>query len=258
MDGLIVADIVRIIEQLAPVELAMDYDNVGLIVGDLKSKVTGVMVGLELNEMIIKEAISFGCNVIVVHHPLIFRPVYSILAGTPQGNKIFTLVQNNISVIAAHTNLDSTVNGLNDFVLKKLGIEPVPCQNVNIRIGTIKTTDLMSFIKHVKDCLELEYIHYCGDEHKQVSRVGLCTGSGMSFYRAACDEKVDVFITGDMKYHDAVDGVECGVPIIDATHFGSEIWVEDLLHEYLSNTLTAEFPIIKFTQYKNPIKVFAE
>lgn len=258
MDGIVVADVVRIIEQLAPVELAMDYDNVGLIVGDPKSKVTGIMLGLELTDEVIRHAKESGCNVIVVHHPPIFKPIYSIQSGNPQGNKIYTLIQNNISVVAAHTNLDVAVNGLNDFVLKKLGLEIVECQNTNIRLGAIKPISLKDFIKHVKSSLNLEYVHYCGDEQKTIRRVGLCTGSGMSFYKEACNESADVYVTGDLKYHDAVDALERGVPIVDATHFGSEIWVEDLLQEYLSNALNANVPIVKFKSYKNPIKVFIE
>lgn len=255
MDGLTVAHLLDHIEALAPKVLAMDYDNVGLLIGDKALTVSGIILGLELTEALIDEAIEKQCNVILVHHPLIFKPLYSIQASTPLGSKIYRLIRHNISVIAAHTNLDMARHGLNDFVLEKLGIEPEESVSDNIRCGHIRKQTLEEFIYFIKRTLELEYIHYCGDLTKEVVKVGLCTGSGMSFYKEALGENVDVYITGDMKYHDAVDAVETGIPIIDATHFGTEIWVEELLYTYLFGKLGGQCPIYQFKHYQNPIKV---
>jgi GTP cyclohydrolase I len=259
LDVLTVKHIIDSIERLAPKILAYEYDNVGLLIGNKDTVVTGIVTGLELTEELILEAIQLNCNVIVVHHPLIFKPIASIQVGNPQADKIIALIKNNLSLLVAHTNLDMASNGLNDYVLKKLDIEPAESHSANIRIGSVESQRLVDLIHKVKNTLNLEYIHYCGDENRFVSRIGLCTGSGMSFYQEALHEGIDVYITGDLKYHDATYSVDVGIPIIDATHFGTEIVVADLLREHIEQDLKMQLSnsvsVYSFNKYKNPIKV---
>lgn len=257
MANLKVRDIMDVVEDLAPTHLAESYDNVGLLVGSESAFVKKVILGLELTDSLLEEAILKECDLIVVHHPLIFKPLKKIISQDVIGSKVIRLIKENISLYVAHTNLDTTIGGLNDYVASKLGIDVDvidPLEEIpNIRIGSIKEMSVLDLAKHVKSSLNLDYLHYCGDEESIVSRVGLCTGSGMSFYKEAMSKEVDVFITGDMKYHDATLAVDMKVPIIDATHYGSEILVSEFLYSELSKNLEGvEFLVHEL--YDNPIK----
>lgn len=253
-----VRDVMDVIEQLAPVELAENYDNVGLLVGSENAKVSKVILGLELSDSLLEEAILKQCDLIVVHHPLIFKPLKKVISQDVIGHKVITLIKENISLYVAHTNLDTTIGGLNDFIASKLFIDVEAIDKnkeiPNIRVGSIKETTLINLAKHVKTSLNLDYLHYCGDESKKVSRVGLCTGSGISFYKEAIAKEVDVFITGDMKYHDATLAVDMKVPIIDATHYGSEILVSEFLYNELNKSFNNNLELIIHESYDNPIK----
>lgn len=257
MANIRVRDVMDVLEDLAPVELAQSYDNVGLLVGSEDCVVRKAIVGLELSESLLEEAIQTGCDLIVVHHPLIFKPMKKIISQDVTGHKVITLIKENISLYVAHTNLDSAVGGLNDYVADKLDIKVDvinPDSGIpNIRIGTISEMTLIELANSIKNNLDLDYLHYSGDDHQRVSRVGLCTGSGMSFYKEAIANEVDVYITGDMKYHDATLAIDTKVPIIDATHYGSEIIVSEFLHSELSKSFK-DVEIIIHQRYDNPIK----
>lgn len=258
MANIKVRDVMNVIEELAPINLAESYDNVGLLVGSEDAKANKVILGLELTDSLLEEARLKQCDMIIVHHPLIFKPLKKIISQDVIGSKIITLIKENISLYAAHTNLDTTLGGLNDFVANRLGIsvEAINLEDKipNIRVGSIKETSLIELAKQVKEKLNLDYLHYCGDEASRISKVALCTGSGMSFYKEALKEDVDVFITGDMKYHDATLALDLKVPIIDATHYGSEILVSEFLYEELHKNFNNKMDIVIHKLYDNPIK----
>ena len=258
MANLKVRDVMDVMEELAPISLAQSYDNVGLLIGSESEVVNKVILGLELTDSLLEEAILKECDLIIVHHPLIFKPLKKIISQDVIGSKVIKLIKENISLYVAHTNLDTTLGGLNDYVASKLGIQvdtiKVDDEIPNIRVGSIKEMTMLDLAKHVKSSLDLDYLHYCGDEKTLVSRVGLCTGSGMSFYKEAMSKEVDVFITGDMKYHDATLSVDMKVPIIDATHYGSEILVSEFLYSELNKSFKGNIEFVVHELYDNPIK----
>lgn len=257
MDGIKVKALLEFFETYAPSDLKESYDNVGLLVGDENAAVKGVMVGLELTDDLIQETISKGYNTIVIHHPLIFRPLYKINEQDPIGARVIKLIRNQINLFAMHTNLDRTINGLNDYVCQKLGIKVEPFDEGSevplYRVGTVEKTTVKAMATHVKDILGLDYLHYVGDENKTVTRVGVCTGSGISLYSDMKKENVDVFITGDIKYHDATMALDVGIPIIDGTHYGTELCVGELLKQQLIENFS-DVKIEQYGNYKNPIK----
>jgi dinuclear metal center YbgI/SA1388 family protein len=254
----LVKDIMEEIEKLAPCELALDYDNVGLLVGSKDKRVVKVSLGLELTDGLLDEAVANHIDMIIVHHPLIFKPIRSIRKEDPTGRKLITLIQHDIALYVAHTNLDISYGGLNDLVMEKLDIvsDAIDCEHLpNIRTGQVKDTSLLELVKSTKEKLGLDYIHYCGLDNKPIKRVGLCTGSGMSYYHDAVSAGVDVYITGDMKYHDATHAIDTGIPIIDATHFGTEIMVSDLFFKTLNTKFGNDLEIGLHTSYTNPIRI---
>ncbi len=257
MAGIRVKEIMDAIEALAPKELAMDYDNVGLLVGSEFAKAEKVIVGLELTDSLLEEALSAGCDLIVVHHPLIFKPLKKVVREDVTGKRIMTLIKENISLYVAHTNLDSAAGGLNDYVAAKLKIDLDPVEKDEppaYRLGSIEETTLIQLAKDVKTALNLNYLHYCGNDAAIMKKIGLCAGSGMSFYQDALKEDIDVYITGDVKYHDAVIANDLKVPIIDATHFGSEVIVGELLEDTLRKAFAGGVEIVLHRSYNNPIK----
>jgi len=253
-----VRDVMDVIEELAPLNLAESYDNVGLLVGSENAFVSKVILGLELTESLLEDAILKKCDLIVVHHPLIFKPLKKIISQNVIGSKVIRLIKENISLYVAHTNLDTTIGGLNDYIASKLEIkvdEINPDIEIpNIRVGHIKEMSLLELAIHVKSNLNLDYLHYCGEDSTRIKRVGLCTGSGISFYTEAMAKEVDVYITGDMKYHDATLAIDMNVPIIDATHYGSEILVSEFLYDELNKSFKDKIELVVHKLYDNPIK----
>ncbi|MDA8233667.1 MAG: Nif3-like dinuclear metal center hexameric protein [Clostridia bacterium] len=117
--------IINIVEQLAPRYLAEEWDNVGLQVGNPAGEVDKVLVCLDVNQEVAREAIAVGAGLIVSHHPLIFKPLKNLRRNNPQGELLYTLIQNDISVYSAHTNLDSAAGGVNQVLAEKLGLQDI-------------------------------------------------------------------------------------------------------------------------------------
>ncbi len=243
-------------EKLAPISLAEDYDNVGLLVGDPMKPASKILVGLELTDKLLSQAIEKKVSLVLVHHPLIFRPLKSIVSSDPVSRRVISLIENGIGCYAAHTNLDAADGGLNDYVMKLLGIQQIEGPNEGIvRYGRVKEMDFLDFVSIIKERLHLDVARYVGDPKKRIEKIGLCTGSGMSLFREALSEKVDVFITGDIKYHEAMMALDEEVCLIDATHFASEIVVKHLLYDFLNTSFKEGIQVIMGDVEKSPFQI---
>ena len=130
-------EITNCLENEFPPEYAEDFDNIGLLVGRCDKNVTKVLVCLDCNKNVVKEAINIGAQLIVTHHPVIFNPIKSITDSTDAGEMLISALENNISIYSAHTNADSAPNGLTDTVCKKLGLAPTG--NMEGNLGRICT-----------------------------------------------------------------------------------------------------------------------
>lgn len=253
-----VKDIAKILQEIAPKDLAMNYDNVGLLVGDMEAEVTNVLVGLEVTDALIEEAIKNECSLIITHHPLIFKPLTHVRVDHPVQKKVVHLIRHNISLYVAHTNLDRTVGGLNDFLLRKLGYEKIEEKEAVriVKFAKVPKQNFEKVVQHVKEVLQLPYIHYVGDEKKEIKTLAVCTGSGFGEFQEVLREKADAFLTGDVKYHDAMMANDYNIPLIDAGHYGTECIVVDLLEEILREHYKEEdITIYKETNGENPIKL---
>ena len=156
-----VSDILQFVETLAPRAMKMDWDNVGLLCGSKSTPVTKVLVALDPFEHVCKEAAQWGAEVIVTHHPLIFRPLPSITDETTIGRGIRTLIKHDISAINAHTNLDQAPGGVNDVLANTLGLENVQIINPRdgfglLRMGQVHEQNLSDFLSTVKKNLRCE------------------------------------------------------------------------------------------------------
>ncbi|NMM61923.1 Nif3-like dinuclear metal center hexameric protein [Clostridium sp. P21] len=254
-----VKDIDRIIEQYAPSKFKEDYDNVGLMVGDMECEVTSILVALDCTLDVINEAKEKECNFILTHHPLIFKKPMNITKDTLLGKKIIELIKNDINVYSSHTNLDSIKGGVNDTIMQLLNFHDYNTIELSKRrseddkvsgIGRIaalkEAITLDEMCSRVKKCLNAPFIRYAGNENKKIKKVAVINGSGQSYFNEAKKLGADCIITGDTTYHYVSDFKEENIAVIDAGHFDTEWPAVLVLAEYFKNQ-------IELKGYKNSV-----
>ncbi|KYH28596.1 MULTISPECIES: Nif3-like dinuclear metal center hexameric protein [Clostridium] len=230
-----IRDIKEIIEKFAPINLKESYDNVGLMVGELDKEITSILVALDCTMEVIKEAVEKNCNLIITHHPLLFKKPSSITGETLVGRKIMELIKNDISLYSAHTNLDSVDGGINDTVMNLLGLNEYVTMELSSEryfednksgIGRLanlnETITLKDLCNRVKKSFKIPYVRYAGEDFMKIKKVAVINGSGQEYFSLAKKMGADCIITGDTSYHYVSDFSEEGIGIIDAGHFGTE------------------------------------
>jgi len=224
----LVAQLLALVDRLAPVALAEDWDNVGLIVGRHNRPVRRVLVALELRDEVLHEARERGCDTVLTHHPTIFPALAAVTDGAPVAELVLSAAEARVAVVAAHTNLDSCRGGLNDHLAEMLGMRDTrplrphpsrPAEGIG-RVGRVAPGALEALVRRVEGALEGARVHYVGDPGARVESVACCTGSGGSLIADARAAEVDVYVTGDLTYHDA-DRAE-GLPLVLAPHAPTE------------------------------------
>lgn len=230
---------------LAPRSGAMDWDNVGLLVGDPETEVTRVLVALDATETVADEAAAKGCELIVTHHPIMncrWLPVQTLREDTPQGRLLRKLTRQNMSVICMHTNLDVAEGGVNDVLARTLRLEdPGPFLEDGLgRIGQLPAPmALGDFVARVSEVLGCSGLRYA-DAGKPVWRVAVGGGACGEYVDAAATAGCDTFVTADLGYHTFLDAAGKGVNLIDAGHFPTENPVCQVLISYLQD----KFPVL--------------
>lgn len=236
-----VSDIAKVIEKLAPKEFAYDFDNVGLLVGDENGEVKKIMLCLDMDENVAGEAAEIGADLVLGHHPVMFEPIKQVTAKTGEGRAIMTLIKNNISYYAAHTNMDVAKGGLNDLLAEKLGVldtkalSPIHIEGEGIgRIGFLsEETTLGEFMQKCKAALNCDGVRFSGDKNAKIRKIAVNTGGGTSLIADAIKEKADVFVTGDFRYNQIRDCAEANMNIIDIGHYNTEVIIEELYEKML-------------------------
>ena len=244
---MLLKDFLQAMESIAPRELALDFDNPGLIVGTEKEEISRVLVALDCTDAAVDEAVYYGCDLVLTHHPLLFRAVKSISPSDPVTAPVYRLIRSGVAMFAAHTNLDSAEGGVNTTLCRILGIEnerPVPPENL-CRVGELKEeTSFSEFALFVEKALGTK-VRVAGPE-RTVRRVMVCGGSGGSEYRFAANERADVLVTGECKHSEAIEAVTAGVNVIAAGHYETE----NIVLEPLVRRLRAMCPGVEFIMSK--------
>jgi dinuclear metal center YbgI/SA1388 family protein len=214
----------RIIDQLYPKQYAESWDNVGVQIGTIDKNITSIMVSLDLTIEVINEAISQSANLIIVHHPVIFTPIKQIDPSTYLGNMISILIKHEITVLVIHTNFDVAPKGMNTILADKLHLnntrllDSIDDQFGLGILGEIKQTTILEFINSVKKEFNIPSVSFVGDLNQLVSTIAIVGGSGTSLSQQALEMGVDLFITGDVTYHKALDAKNFGLNILDIGH----------------------------------------
>ncbi|AKS67012.1 Nif3-like dinuclear metal center hexameric protein [Staphylococcus coagulans] len=343
--------LLEILNKKVPFHTAESWDNVGLLIGNKESEVTGILTALDCTGEIVDEAIEKNINTIITHHPLIFKGIKQIIDDDAYGSIIYRLIQNNINLIALHTNLDVHPEGVNAMLAEKIGLKDFellnkekehyykiqiyipeenaeafkdtlsqhglaqegeyaycffntigkgqfkPLENANPHIGEIGRVETVqeqkiefmiqshqrslaealihqyhpyetpvydviqmtrtshrglgmignlehkmtvnSFVNQVKNTLQMPSVRFIGDMNASIQRIAIIGGSGMGYEVQAQQSGADLFITGDIKHHDALDAKIAGINLLDINHYSEYVMKEGLVH-LLRNWLEPE------------------
>lgn len=218
-------EIINLIENKYPLMLAEDYDNVGLLIGDDNMVIKKILVCLDINQAVVDEAIRNDVDMILSHHPLIFSPIKRILSRDPLSNLIIKIIRADICVYALHTNFDNADNGMNDILAESLELININKLGKGTgRYGILNNSTLFNeFCDFVKRKLNINSLKVSGDLNSMIRTIAVVGGAGSDFINDALALNCDVIITGDVKHHSALDGLNSGINIIDAGHFSTEI-----------------------------------
>lgn len=253
-----VADILNFIESLAPKSMKMEWDNVGLLCGRKEKEVRKILVALDPFRSVIEEAIKEKADLIVTHHPLVFRsPLMAVNEDSETGRCVLTLIEHGIAAINAHTNLDLAPGGVNDVLANTLGLQDIQVLNPEgtdeqgrpyglLRCGYMEEQTLDTFLGAVKSRLKCEGLRYVNGG-KPVRKVAVGGGSCADGMFEAAGAGCDTFVTADVKYNQFRTAWELGLNLIDAGHFHTE----NPTMPVLTSALQAAFPEIQVVFSEN-------
>ena len=247
-----VGDVLNFIEGIAPPYMKMEWDNCGLLCGRKEKAVRKILVALDPFRNVIAEAVSWGADLIVTHHPLIFaNPLMAVNGDSETGRCVLELVEHGIAAINAHTNLDLAPGGVNDVLAQTLGLQNIeiidPIENYGLlRQGAVEEQPLDVFLASVKEKLHCHGLRYV-DGGKPVRKVAVGGGSCADEMKAALAAGCDTFVTADVKYNQFRTAYELGLNLIDAGHF----YTENPVMPVLAGKLAAQFPDVEVEFSKN-------
>ncbi|MCI6702833.1 MAG: Nif3-like dinuclear metal center hexameric protein [Prevotella sp.] len=248
-----IKDVLHTLECFAPLPLQESYDNAGLQIGLTEAEVSGVLLCLDITEACVEEAIGRHCNLIVSHHPLLFRPLKQITERDPIQRIVMKAIKNDVAVISMHTNLDNAIGGVNYKIAEKLGLQSVELLTEkcipHISNNGETTGDTLvggagiiadlpqpmaarDFMQHLKTSLQVPVVQSNALLTRSIRRVAVCGGSGAFLLRDAVTAGADAFITGEMHYHDYFFHDQ-SIQICVIGHYESEQFTYEVFEEIL-------------------------
>lgn len=230
-----VNDVFENLNELAPVSMKMDFDNVGLLVGNGTNEVKKCLIALDITNDVIEEAINVGADLIVSHHPLIFDAQKTVLENDLLGGKLYKLIKNSVAAICMHTNLDIAEGGVNDALMSSLNcpvtdvLDDDSCGRIGEYQNQIAFDEFLILCKSALNTKGLRYV----SAGKPVKKLAVMGGSGGGELYEAVKKGCDTYVTADIKYNQFLDAKELGINLIDADHFCTENVVVPVLYERL-------------------------
>lgn len=224
-------DILDLLEEIAPVRLAESWDNPGLQVGSYSHRIKKIFVALDATLESLQSAVRHSAQLLLTHHPLIFEPISRFDMEAFPGNVILEALRGEISIVAAHTNLDVASEGINYILADMLNLQRVEVlQEINGlegvglgRIGDLKESKTLSeILKNLKNILGVKNLGVVGRTDRKISRIAVVGGSGASLVSLASQKGADMLLTGDVGYHHAMEAKSLGLVLIDGGHFHTE------------------------------------
>ena len=256
-----VKDIIRVIEDFAPLSIQEGWDNRGLCIGSPEDVVSSVLLGLDCTPDLVDEAIACGADMIVTHHPLIFSGLKKISPDNPVGEAVMKAIKAGISIYSAHTSADKVIAGVSGAMAARLGLEDVQILDEDgegTGLGVVgnlpEPLSAEEAVRLVKKSFGLKAMRASRPVDGKISRIAMCGGSGGSLIGAAMKSGAQLYISGDISYHNFF--TREGFMIMDIGHYESEIEIVDILFSLIKKN----FPTfaVRITQniYSNPIFYF--
>ena len=243
---LTVSDVIGALDAEFPISSQDSWDNSGLLIGNPRQEVTGILFTVDINEQRVEEAMSRGCNMIVAHHPLLFRGTRRVIGDSDEQRTIIQAIRNNVSICAFHTPADLARNGLSYQLGCLIGLNVMSVlsqvgENCGYGVigempNSVSASDFLSIVARKLGC---ECIRH-SDYRSSVKRVAVCTGSGSEFIDAAIQAGADAYVTADIKYHQ-FQIPEGKMMIVDVGHYESEVLSKKLFLDILSKRLVGKF-----------------
>lgn len=261
-------DIIKAMNKWANPMLIDKWDNTGFQIGNEDKEVDKILIALDLDKKVLEKAINEKFHMIITHHPLIFKPLNSITTNTNHEKLIFNLIKNDIVVYNAHSNLDLADGGVNDVLGNLLGLRnlEILCEislegNLDKnhgygRIGELEEIPLIEYLGIIKEKLDTSNLIVYGDIDRKINKVALCGGSGSDFIVDAYNKGAEIYITGDIKYHDAQLGVDLGLTIVDPGHYHTEKVILPSIKDYLEKEVKENIHIELFDQSYLSYKIY--
>ena len=251
-------EIIAALERLAPPRLQEEWDNSGLQVGFPEAEVSRVLVCLDITEAIVDEAVAKQCNMIVSHHPLLFKALRQVSDATYQQRCVVRALSAGISIYSAHTSLDNAPGGVNHKIAELLGLQNLrwlaPLEGEDAGSGLVgelpRPEKDADFLARVKRSFGVQCLRHSALDGREIRRVALCGGAGAFLLGDAVRAGADCFLSGEFHYHDYFENG--GVLLAELGHYQSEQFTQDLLLDWL----TANCPgleVLKTAIDTNPI-----
>ena len=221
-------EVIRLIEKRIPLSWAEEWDNPGLLAGDPHSEIRKIGLVLDVSEDTVSKAVTCGCQLLLSHHPMIFRPIKNIITDTPVGRAIILAIKSDISLYAAHTNWDSSQEGVNFSLAELLGLDEInPLVPASVGDGSwgmgsvgdlLIPLSLENVMKLIKERWSLTSCIGYGNTLGMIKKIAIGGGSCGDMWGDALKKDASVFVTADMSYHNRQDALNCGLKLIDVDH----------------------------------------
>lgn len=252
-------ELIEILERLAPPSLACDWDNPGLLAGRSDKEVETVFLALDADDGVIEQAVRAGADLLITHHPLIFKPLKKVNDQDFISRRILRLIREDISYYAMHTNFDAAPGCMGDLAGERLRLEKT---RVLEPMGTMedgreygigvyglleRERTLKETAEFVKEAFGLPFVTVFGETEipRNIRTAAVCPGAGGSTIKEALHCGADVYITGDISHHEGIDAVACGMAVIDAGHYGIEHIFMEFMENYLKEQLGETIRVVK-------------
>ncbi len=252
------------LETIAPASLQESYDNAGLIVGDPATRVTGILTSLDCTEEIIEEAAARGCNVVVAHHPIVFRGLKRFNGATYVERTVMLAIRKEVAIYAIHTNLDNVRHrGVNERIAERLGLHNPRLLKAKNEEGTVgsgmvgelaEPLEESDFLALLQERMRAPVIRHTRLLGQRVQTVAVAGGAGGFLLEDAKRAGAQAFVTADYKYHEFFDA-EGQLVICDIGHYESEQFTTQLLAELLTKEFTT-FAVLSTKRNTNPVRYY--
>lgn len=216
-----VGQILELLDGIAPFDGAEEWDNVGLLAGSREAEVDCVLCALDLTPQVLDEAIRRGAQMIVTHHPILFRARRNLCSDDAEGRLLCDLVRSGIALAAMHTNYDNAHPGVNDALAKKIGLTDVVPGESGMCAGGVEEMTFAALKRRVEEALG-GCVRAYGDPNRRVRRVAVLGGAGEDYVGNALDMGADAYVTGEMAYHKGLSAVDEGLCVLEAGHAATE------------------------------------